>query len=255
MSGIMLLFAGLFLPLFPLSMVFNGLFGQMQHRTLRIALLLIWPQIGVALVVASGMEVPGWLLVWALLTAIFYGFRALVLREVSLWISFIATSVWAVMWLVIGSQGVGWYELAKYALGFSLPLVLLLLLSGELEQRFGAAYTGLYNGLAQSLPRLSWLIVMVVLAVIATPLFPAFPAVMAAMLNVAPDSFMMALMLSIAWFMWGWAGARLIQGLLIGEENQTVTAQTDMSVGKAWIYAVGLVVMALSGISMTGGLA
>ncbi len=255
MSGILLLLAGLFLPLFPLSMVFNGLFGRMQNRTLRIALLLIWPQIGVALVVASGMDVPGWMLVWALLTAIFYGFRALVLREVSLWVSFIATSVWAVMWLVMDSQGAGWYELAKYALGFSLPLILLLLLSGELEQRFGAAYTGLYNGLAQPLPRLSWLIVMVVLAVIATPLFPAFSAVMAAMLNVAPDSFMMALMLSIAWFMWGWAGARLIQGLLIGKETGAIATQADISSGKAWIYAVVLVVMVLSGIYMIGGLA
>lgn len=253
MSGIMLLIAGLFLPLFPLSMVFNGLFGKMQNRTLRIALLLLWPQIGVALVVGSGIEVPGWILVWALLTAIFYGFRALVLREVGLWISFIATSLWAVMWLVMDTQGAGWYELAKYALGFSLPLVLLLLLSGELERRFGAAYTGLYNGLAQSLPRLSWVIVMVVLAIIATPLFPAFSAVMVAMFNVAADSFMMALMLSIAWFTWGWAGARLIQGLLIGGESESSVA--DMSAGKAWVYAGLLVVMVINGVCMMGGLA
>ena len=132
---------------------------------------------------------------------------------------------------------------------------MLLLLSGELEKRFGAAYTGLYNGLAQSLPRLSWLIVFVVLAGIATPLFPAFSAIMLAMFNVAADSFMMALMLAVTWFMWGWAGARLIQGLLIGEETGSATTATDLTAGKAWIYAVVLIVMVYNGVCMMGGLA
>ena len=61
-----------------------------------------------------------------------------------------------------------------YALGFSAPLVLLALLSAGLEKRFGAAYTDLYGGLAQSIPRFSGVLVVVILAAIATPLFPGF---------------------------------------------------------------------------------
>jgi len=253
MSEIMLIIAGLFLPLFPMSMVFNGLFNRLGSPLLRIVLLVIWPLIGVAIVSSVGIEIPDWIIVWALLTAILYGFRALVLREVDLWAAFIATSLWAVLWLVIGSNEAEFSQLAFFALGFSVPLVLLVLLSGELEKRFGAAYTGLYNGIAQSLPRLSWVIVIVVLAIIATPIFPAFSAVMTAMLNIAHESLTMALMLAVAWFIWGWAGARLIQGLLIGEDREAAVA--DMSSGKAWAYAAALGVLIYYGVCMMGGLA
>jgi len=252
MSEIMLIIAGLFLPLFPMSMVFNGLFSRLGSPLLRIVLLLAWPLIGVAIVSSVGIEIPDWIMVWALLTAILYGFRALVLREVSLWAAFIATSLWAVLWLVIDSNEAGFSLLAFFALGFSVPLALLVLLSGELEKRFGAAYTGLYNGMAQSLPRLSWVIVIVVLAIIATPTFPAFSAVMTAMLNIAHGSLTMALMLAVAWFIWGWAGARLIQGLLIGEEREAAVA--DMSSGKSWAYAAALVALIYYGVCMMGGL-
>lgn len=253
MSEILLIVAGLFLPLFPLSMVFTGLFNRLGNRNARTVLLLVWPQIGLFIVSALGVEIPGWIIVWALLTAILYGFRALVLREVSLWISFLAASLWAVLWLVIGVNEASWSELMWFGLGFSVPFVLLLLLGGELESRFGAAYTGLYNGLAQALPRLSWLIAIVVLAIIATPLFPSFSVLMTAMLNVADDSFVLALMLAVAWFTWGWAGTRLIQGLLIGEEREM--AVVDVSAGRAWIYAVILGVLIYVGVWMIGGLA
>ena len=43
-----------------------------------------------------------------------------------------------------------------------------------LERRFGAAYTGLYGGLARTIPRFSGVFVTVVVAAIATPLFPTF---------------------------------------------------------------------------------
>lgn len=252
MSEIMLILAGLFLPLFPLSMVFNGLFNRVNAK-LRLALLLIWPQIGLAIAFSTGIEIPGWIIGWALLTAILYGFRALVLRELNLWVGFIATSVWSILWLVFNTEGVTLSGLAFYALGFSIPLVLLVLLSGELEKRFGAAYTGLYNGLAETMPRLSWVIALVVLAIIATPLFPSFSALLAAMLNVAGASFMLALMLALAWFIWGWAGARLIQGLLIGEDGSA--AVVDMSKGKALAYGGVLLVMVYFGVCMLGGLA
>ena len=137
MSEIWLLMAGLFLPLFPLSMVFNELFNRLGNGKLRSVLLLVWPQLGLAIVSATGVEIPGWILAWALLTALLYGFRALVLREVNLWAGFVATSAWAVLWPVIGDNSAGLSGLVFYGLGFSVPLALLVLLSGELEKLEG----------------------------------------------------------------------------------------------------------------------
>src|SRR3569623_1433547 len=65
-------------------------------------------------------------------------------------------------------------------------LVVLALLTGGLERRFGAAYTGLYGGLAQVLPRFSGVLVFVVLAVIATPVFPAFLAMLSTSVTAVP---------------------------------------------------------------------
>lgn len=251
MSQGLLLFAGLFLPLFPLSMVFNEVFSRVQSHKLRIVLLLVWPQLGIALAHTAGVDIPTWIIVWALLTALMYGFRALVLRELSLWVSFFATSAWAVLWAVMDGD-VSTAQMMHYALGFSLPLVLLVLLGGELEQRFGAAYTGLYNGIAETLPRLSGVLVLVVLAVIATPLFPAFSAMLAAVVNTAAQSFMAALMVCLVWLVWGWAGARLLQGFIIGEA-QTSSA-IDLGVARAWVYSLTLVVLVVCGIFMIGGL-
>ena len=46
MPELYFLLAGLFLPLFPLSMVFNALFNRLQHVALRGILLIGWPHIG-----------------------------------------------------------------------------------------------------------------------------------------------------------------------------------------------------------------
>ncbi len=252
MSQAWLLLAGLFLPLFPLSMVFNDLFNRIGNGKLRIVLLMVWPQIGVAIVHAAGIDVPGWIMVWALLTALLYGFRSLVLREVSLWVSFVATSAWAVLWLVMTAD-VAWSELFYYALGFSVPLALLIVLSGELETRFGAAYTGLYNGIAETLPRLSGVLVIAVLAVVATPVFPGFSVMMAAILHASAQSLVTALLLLLVWLVWGWTGARLLHGLIIGDSKHTTVS--DLGSGRAWSYGALLVVMAVIGMNMIGGLA
>ena len=251
MSELLLLVAGLFLPLFPLSMVFNELFDRIGKSKLRMLLLLVWPQIGLAIAYSTGIEIPSWIIGWAILTAVLYGFRALVLREVSLWVSFIATSTWAILWLVIDGSS-EFSQLVFYALGFSVPLALLVLLSCELERRFGAAYTGLYNGLAQTLPRLSGVLVIVVLAIIATPLFPAFTVMMAAILSSSATSLIMAIAVAIVWLLWGWAGTRFLQGLIIGPVHEEPIS--DLSSGTAWFYALVLGVLGIYGISMIGGL-
>ena len=90
-------FAALFLPLFPISMVFNQGFARLRDPWLRAFMLLIWPQIGVWIIGQAEGPIPDWFVVWALLTSGLYAFRALALREVGLWIGFLATSAWALL--------------------------------------------------------------------------------------------------------------------------------------------------------------
>lgn len=248
MSQMLVFLAGLFLPLFPLSMLFNALFARVRHPVLRAILLLAWPQIGLALISTANPAMPDWIVPWALFTSALYGLRALMLREVGMWLGFLATSAWAVLWIpVLGGTSAPLVQL--YALGFSAPFVLLALLSAGLERRFGAAYTGLYGGLAQSLPRFSGVLVMVVLAAIATPLFPAFFAMLASILVATPAS---AVALVGIWLLWSWAGARLLQGLVVGPANPQDSP--DLSLAATWLYAVVLVALVFGGVYLIGDL-
>ncbi len=52
------------------------------------------------------------------------------------------------------------HQLQIFAFGFSLPLAIMALISGEIAKRYGAAYTGLYGGLAIANPRLTGVLVM-----------------------------------------------------------------------------------------------
>ena len=69
MSDLGYILIGLFLPLFPLSILFNAVLARVARPALRGTLLLAWPQAGLLLVSFTGTEVPGWLTVWALATA------------------------------------------------------------------------------------------------------------------------------------------------------------------------------------------
>lgn len=251
MSQSMLLIVGLFLPLFPLSMVFNDVFSRVTNSILRIVLLLVWPLVGIALVYVLNIDIPGWVVNWGLLTALLYSFRALVLRDINIWVSFLATSAWAMLWSLMHND-LSVTEVIRYALAFSAPLALLILLGDELAKRFGAAYTGLYNGIAESLPRLSGVLVMVVLAIIATPIFPAFSTMLAVIINVSSYSMTLAAMAVVVWFFWGWAGARLLHGLIIGEDKAYNV--TDLACGRAWLFVLMLLLLAVTGVYMIGGL-
>ena len=242
------LLAGLFLPLFPLSMVFTVLFARLRNATLRGALLLVWPQIGLTLVAAGDADIPSWIIAWALVTSLLYGFRALALREVGRWTSFLATSAWALLWIpaLAGTEDL---LVRRYALGFSAPLVLLALLAAGLEWRFGAAYTGLYGGLAQKLPRFSGVLVLVVLAAVATPLFPAFFGMLATIIVATPAA---ALTLVVVWLLWSWAGARLLQGLVVGPAGEGDVP--DLGPLASWAYAAVLVALVVGGVHLAGDL-
>ena len=74
-----------------------------------------------------------------------------------------------------------------------------------LERQFGAAYIGLYGGLAQRMPRFSGVLVISVLAASATPLFPTFFAMLYTVIVSQP---LPAVGLTVVWLIWSWAAAR-----------------------------------------------
>lgn len=246
------LFIGLFLPLFPFSMGFNALFARSRNAMLRSALLLIWPQIGLALMSTLSGPPPQGLLAWALFTSFLYALRALALREVGQWTGFLATSLWALLWMTNTGDPQG-IPASVHALGFSIPLVLLALLTAGLEQRFGAAYTGLYGGLAQTLPRFSGVLVMVILAAVAAPLFPAFFTLLGMIVDATAGMPVAALVMLGIWLLWSWAGVRLLQGLVVGPVNRHEAG--DLTAGTSWAYALTLTLLLVGGIYFTGGLA
>ncbi|MEZ5476449.1 MAG: hypothetical protein R3E95_02840 [Thiolinea sp.] len=245
------LLVGLFLPLFPLSMVFNQLLARSRHPLPRLLLLMLWPQAGVLLLMLLDTRPPGWVLLWAVLSALLYAFRLLTQREVNSWLGFLATSAWSLLWLPAAT---GYYDsglLAAAALGFSIPLALLVLLAAVLEQRFGVAYTHLYAGLATPMPRFAGLLIFSILAAIATPVFPAFFTLLDILTLSDP---LLAVLILLVWLLWSWAGIRLLQGLLVGSAPQTAELQ-DIQRSFAGLSVLILAVLAIAGLYATGGMA
>ncbi len=243
------LLIGLFLPLFPLSMGFNFLLGRSRSALLRIMLLLLWPQIGLTLLQTLDAPLPNWIVPLALFTAALYALRALALRDVGQWSGFLATSAWALLW--IAQQGdLSMLQLHLFALGFSAPLVLLALLGAGLERRFGAAYTGLYGGLAESIPRFSSILVLVVLAIIATPLFPTFFIMLATIMQAVTLMPLVAVGIALVWLLWSWAGARLLQGLIVGPAGDAEVI--DLNRAATGSYALALTLLVAGGLYAIG---
>ncbi|MDR9499035.1 MAG: hypothetical protein RI556_07655 [Hydrogenovibrio sp.] len=236
-----------FLPLFPMSMLFNALMAKVRPLIFRLALLILWPQIGLGILLISGVEVPSWVPIWAGFTAIFYAFRLTVIREMCVWISFLATSSWALLWLFISGDLSS--HAIQVALALSLPFVLLSLLANVLIQRYGAAYTGLLGGLAQNMPRFSGTLVFTVLAATATPVFPGFFVVMKA---IASTGLSLMVMVGFTWLLWSWSAARLIQGTIVGKNPDN--EQSDISLQVSWLYTFALTFLAIGGIVYIGGL-
>ncbi|MDJ0832478.1 MAG: hypothetical protein QNJ69_03080 [Gammaproteobacteria bacterium] len=239
----------LFLPLFPFSIVFVLLIKKLPQSWLRSLAFLLWAQPGVWLLGSTAAPIPDWILYWALATAFLYAYRALVIRELNLWLSYIAVSAWSILWIVLSVSDVT--KLMLFALGFSLPMSLMALLGGELERRFQAAYGGLYGGIARSHPRLSAMLVFTLLAVIATPLFPGFftmmSSIMAEMLTAPP----IALGLLLVWLLWSWSGILLLQGLVMGPAHAESAMSADLDGLKAAIYTALLIAMVLFGLQLT----
>ncbi len=250
MTDVMLIIlAAIFLPLFPMSMVFNALLEHTKSPWLKAVLFIVWPLCGLFIVSYSNVAIPSWVLILALASSTLYAFRMLSLREVNQWNGFLATSLWSLLWLAI-IHHTPQMLLYGYALSMTIPLVLLLMLSAGLEQRFGAAYTDLYGGLARTIPRFSGVLVTVIVAAIATPLFPTFFIMFDLIVKTVAVMPLAALTLLLIWLLWSWAGTRLIQGLIVGRASHNKIA--DLGIVTIGLYSTVLLALALAGIYMGG---
>ena len=248
-DSLFILLVGIFLPLFPMSMVFNAILDNIKHSGLRALLFIAWPLVGLFIVLNTNVIMPDWLLPLVLFTSALYALRMLSLREVNQWNGFLATSLWSLLWLPM-MQDTQAQLLYSYAISMSVPLVLLVLLSAGLEQRYGAAYTGLYGGLARTIPRFAGVLVTVVVAAIATPVFPSFFIMLDMVVETISTTPLAAMVLLLIWLLWSWAGARLIQGLIVGRASNVKIA--DMDITSIGLYSMVLLALAVGGIYLSG---
>ena len=238
----LLLLAAVFLPLFPLSMVFNGALGWLRIPYVRALLILVWPQIGLLVFQIAGSAIPEIFLVWALLSSAIYALRLLSVRDLGMWAGFLASSSLALGW-PLAAGGSSMVELQLFTFGFSLPAALLALLAGPLADRFGAAYAGLPGGIAGALPRLSGLLIIAAMAAIATPPFPAFFGMLALLRGLSPEAVLGTLLI---WLTWSWAAIRLVQGFMVGDTPQAAVAD----IGQPAIVAYGILLFAFAAVSL-----
>jgi hypothetical protein len=252
LSAVNVVLVGLFLPLFPLSIVFNRLVAWLAHPVPRVALLVVWPLAGVELAVRSDSAPPAWVAWWALATALLYAFRLATMRDVHAWLGFLATSQWALLWLEL-QAGVETSTVRAHALGFSLPLALTALVAAGLDQRFGAAYTHVNGGLAGVLPRFSGVLTIAVVAVTATPVFPAFFVVLHVLMSTT--STLALVLVLLAALAWSGAGIRLLQGLIVGRPGQDAEPVEDLRGGTTLAYLLALATLASAGLYLGGDLA
>lgn len=244
----LLLTTALFLPLFPFSMALNWLLARLANPIARSMFLLLWPQIGIMMLSLTSQRISNGMVVWALLSSAFYALRLLTVRDLGLWAGFLASSALALVWGLAVHGSV--LEMRIFVFAFSLPPALLALLTWPLAERFGAAFAGVYGGLAGSLPRLSGVLVFAVLAAIATPPSPGF-FVMLDLLNkldwpIAPGVLMI-------WLLWGWAATKLLQGFISGADG---AGQVTGDIGRtaAALYMGLISAFVVTGLFLTGGL-
>ncbi|MBN2872814.1 MAG: hypothetical protein JXJ30_07880 [Halothiobacillaceae bacterium] len=250
MSILLLLLAGFFLPLFPLSMVFNALLARFSHPAARVALIVVWPQLGVLLVLAAGLPLDGLhgglFLWWGLATAAFYAWRLLTVREIGQWAAMLATSAFALTWVMAAASRHA-ADLQVFALGFAMAPALLVVIATLLERRIGAAYSGLVTGMARDVPRLAGLLTVVLLAAMALPISPGFFAMLDLLFRSPPGPVMLAL---LTWLLWSWAGTRLLRDTVFGPRSGAETA--DICPAQAWAFTAVIVLAIVLKLIWTG---
>ena len=247
MTSMSLLLAGLFLPLFPMSIVFNYVFQRAGSAWLRVFIILVWPLPGLWLIENSATEVVDIYVYWAMFTAVLYSFRTVVVKELSVWTGFIATSAWSLLW-VAEYFGATVIDLVMHAYAYSVPLVLLAMIVARLERQYESAYVGVVTGLAQEQPRMTGIVVVVILAVIGSPVFPSFFSLLSNINNVVMSLPSVAVAIALVWLLWSWSGIRLLQELVVGDP--AVFRHDDISHGLTMLFGLSFILLVGAGFYM-----
>jgi len=247
MATMSLLLAGLFLPLFPMSIVFNYVFQRVSSVWLRVFIILVWPLPGLWLIENSAAEVVDIYVYWALLTAVLYGFRSVVVKELTFWTGFIATSAWSLLWVAEYLEATV-NDLVMHAFAYSVPLVLLALIVARLERQYESAYVGVVTGLAHEQPRMAGIVVVVILAVIGSPVFPSFFSLLSNINNVVILLPSVAVAITLVWLLWSWSGVRLLQELIVGDSD--VYRREDISHGLTILFGLSFILFVVGGLYM-----
>lgn len=234
-----------FLPLFPLSLVFNALLARVRPPGWRAALIFAWPLAGVVAVSLLDPVVPGWVAAWALATAALYALRLVTVRELGTWAGFFATSAAALAWLAVGQVSVR--HLAGFVSSFALSAAALAFMALPVARRLGAAYAGLPAGLSAA-PRLGLALIILLLVAVGTPPAPAFFGLLR-LLQLQPLPVQVAVL--AIWLLWAWASVRLIAGFLGGERGRA--SMEDL--GPAGVFGVAALLFAITmaGFIIPGG--
>lgn len=217
MEWLELVLVGMLLPVFPASVVFNAVIRWTPTGWGKAAAMILLPEVGVALLPSiSSARVPlvhsrGWIVLVAF-SALLYAFRAISVREISIWARLMATSGLGLVWIFEATHR-GRDVMAVAVLAWSVPAALLLVLAGLLTERSGGAYLGLQGGLARVVPRISSLATLSALALVATPLFPSFFALLH-VIGVLRLFWLWPLLLVL--LVWGWSLGGFLQQLLFG---------------------------------------
>ena len=241
----MLMLVALFLPLFPLSAVQNLILARVRAPLVRALLLLLWPQLGVSLLYALQPAIPSFVVTWALLSAAFYALRLLTVRDLGRWASLFASSALALTWALV-VRGADPTALRLFVVWFSLPAALLVVLTGPLARRLGAAYAGLFSGLLETQPRLAVVIIGLVLSAVATPPFPGFFALLDLLHALGSGAVLGVLGI---WLLWGWAATRLLQNVVASSGREI--AAPDLGRSSLLIYISTLAVFGVAGLLFT----
>lgn len=243
--------AVILLPIFPFSLIFNRLITWSPGGWGRAVALIALPQAGIGLIgTVPRPRLPllhsrAWILL-AVLTAIFYAFRAVSVREVTVWSRFMATSGLTLGWVLLATRGTT-HGMPVQALAWSVPAALLMILAGLLTSRTGGAYLGLQGGLAMVLPRLSGLLTLSALALVATPVFPSFFALLQVFALVRLSWLWLLLVVLL---IWGWSLGSFLQKLLFGGYHGE--SMPDLGVLSVWTGVVILFLFALFGVMWSG---
>ena len=262
---LLFLLAGLFLPLYPLSIGANLLLKRqvgvdgadpLSRPSVKAAAMILMPLIGVGLMqlgLALAADDAGLLInlfaVWGGLTSLLYAFRLLSVRDGKIWIAQLYTSALALIWVGVAHQ----VPPLLPALGLALSLLPLSFLLARLTRRFGIARVGLYPGLGISMPVFSALFVPAVLVAVAVPFSPAFFAIIdLAFGGLGANELIVLAPLSLSWLLWTWAGINLLTGIVFGTPREDLS-YVDFGRHDAMLYGLGMLALSLFGIVLVEG--